>query len=145
MLKALAIKGMVSAGQLLNQRNGVTRSSQVMVRKLGTQVTASGRIKVVNSRVKRKSRPGKRIRAKAYAANVQKTTCPETVMAAILTLLQKYRPKFASFQARGKLSHRGVEGMKTRPLEASVRFINETLMEKRKGTMATTAPKMRMM
>ena len=63
--KALAIKGIVRAGQLLIQGIGPTRPNQVTVRKLGTQTTASGIMKVANNSANRNPLPGNSIRAKA--------------------------------------------------------------------------------
>ena len=65
MEKALAMKGMVSAGQLLIQGIGPTRPNQVTVIKFGIQTTASGIISVDNKSVKMKFLPGNRILAKA--------------------------------------------------------------------------------
>ncbi len=65
MLKALAMKGTVSAGQLLIHGTGPTRPSQETVMKLGTQVIASGNINVASSRLKSRFLPQNSMRAKA--------------------------------------------------------------------------------
>ena len=63
-LKALVMKGMASAGQLLSQATGPTRWSQETVRKFGTMVTVSGTISVARTTTKIASRPGNRMRAR---------------------------------------------------------------------------------
>ena len=59
------MKGMVKAVQLLIQGMGPMRPNQVTVMKLGTHVTASGSIIVLNNKVNRRFLPGNSMLAKA--------------------------------------------------------------------------------
>ena len=52
-------------------------------------VTCPGTISEASRTINRKSRPGKRRRAKAYPAIEQDISCPSVVKAAILKLFQK--------------------------------------------------------
>src|SRR5262249_11801305 len=78
---------------------GLGHGKYVRVTKFGISVTSCGIIIVPRNTRKKNSRPGKRSRAKAYAASVDVMSVPSTVERDTTALFRKNRGKLAARHA----------------------------------------------
>ncbi|SKW39294.1 Uncharacterised protein [Mycobacteroides abscessus subsp. abscessus] len=81
---------------MTNAQKVFRRPTWVSIKYIGTTVTVAGIISVARYTQNSPSRPGKRSRAKAYAANTENVSCPITMIAVISTVTRAARPNPAS-------------------------------------------------
>src|SRR3954447_12367528 len=96
--------GSISAGRVLTSPRCFTMSNVGIIR------TWNGTIKVARMARKATERPGKRSRANAYPARLQKTRLLTTQVTETIVLFRSQRPNGESVHALTKLCHCRLDG-----------------------------------